>query len=139
MALDRLVEQTGAIIGAAIEVQRQLGIGLLERIYQNALGLELSHVPGARVRVEHPYAVKYRGVVVGEHRIDLLVQLGGALVVVECKHFRGDESLPRVRAVVGSYLAIAGADVGLVLNFSVRPLGVQRVLPHYREACAGSA
>lgn len=139
MSLDRFVEQTGAIIGAVIEVQRQLGVGLLERLYQKALALELGYLPGVRVRVEHPCSVKYRGEVIGEQRIDLLVRIGGALVVVECKHFRGDEPVARVKAVVGNYLAIADADVGLVLNFSVRPIWVQRVLPHRREDCAGSA
>ena len=128
-------EQTGAIVGAAIQVQRSLGIGLLERTYQNALAIELSHVEGARVSVEHPCAVKYRGVEVAQHRIDLLVRLGGLVLVVECKHWHDPDTPLRLLAQVGNYVSLAKADVGLLLNFGVRPIGVRRVLPHRRVDC----
>jgi GxxExxY protein len=130
-------EETGAIVGAAIQVQRTLGPGLLERTYQNALAIELRRLGDVRVSEEHPCCVRYRGQEIAQHRIDLLVGMGGATVVVEIKHVVFiDESMPRFLAVLGNYIALAGADVGLLLNFGHCPLGVKRVLPHSRVARA---
>src|SRR5260370_41577568 len=72
---------TGRIIGCAIEVHRQLGPGLLESIYESALAVELefAEIHFAR-QVLVP--IQYRGKLIGEHRIDLIVEQS---VVVELK------------------------------------------------------
>lgn len=150
-------EESDVILNAAIEVQRILGVGLLERTYQTALALELT-LRKVTVTLEVPFAAMYKGNTVGQQRVDLLVQfpasesfgvdrLTGELadgpydsearttaIVVECKHFRGDESLPRALAMLGSYVQLAKADLGLLLNFGERPLGIRRVLPHPNPA-----
>lgn len=128
-------DKSSIIIAAAIEVQTRLGVGLVERAYQAALALELQ-LRACSVRTEAPFAVTYKGVVVAQQRIDLMVAFTDAqtgvvtTVVVEVKHFRGDESLPRVLAALGSYVNLARAELGLLVNFGARPVFVKRVLPH---------
>jgi GxxExxY protein len=118
---------TGEVIGAAIYVQRELGPGLIERAYQAALAYELA-ARGHRVKTEHACQVIYRGIVVAQHRLDLIALVHGLPIVVECKHWRGDESLSRALAWLGSGLRVSGLRVGLLLNFGTVPLFVRRVL-----------
>lgn len=68
--LDRLAH---VVIGAAIEVHKELGPGFLESVYEEALGVELAlrRTPFLR---QHPVAVLYKGHGVGEGRLDLLVE-----------------------------------------------------------------
>lgn len=127
--LDTLVEETGAVIGAAVEVQRTLGVGLVERAYQRSLAVELL-VRGFDAVEEWPTQVLYRGKVVAEQRLDLVAVVNKVRIVVEVKHFRGDESLQRALAILGSYVRVADARVGLLLNFGALPIFVKRVLPH---------
>lgn len=129
MSLDQLAAETSEVIGAAIAVQSALGVGLVERAYQSALAVEL-HARGHGAKVEWPCQVIYRGVVVAQQRLDLVATVNRTPVVVECKHFRGDESLQRALAQLGSYVRASRAPVGLLLNFGVVPLFVRRVLPH---------
>ena len=78
MALE-FEELTGKIIGAAIEVHRQLGPGFIESIYENALVYELRK-RGLKVEQQLEAPVLYDGEVeVGKHRLDLLVE--GEIVV----------------------------------------------------------
>ena len=70
-----------AVIGAAIEVHRQLGPGFLEKIYQEALCLELDS-RGFTFEREHAVVVHYRGAPIPGQRIDLIV---GGCVLVELK------------------------------------------------------
>ena len=93
MALE-LEDITGAVIGAAIEVHRALGPGFLESVYEAALAVELEFrcVPFAR---QVPVTVRYRGVDVGLHRLDLFV---ADSIVVELKAVR--EFTPEHFAVV---------------------------------------
>lgn len=72
---DRLTE---AVIGCVIRVHKVLGAGFLESIYRRALVIELRRA-GLKVEVERPILVRYRGYVVGRHRLDLLVE--GSLIL----------------------------------------------------------
>ena len=73
MALE-LEELTGKIIGAAIEVHRQLGPGFIESIYENALVYELGR-RGLKVQQQLEVPIHYDGrIEVGKHRLDLLVE-----------------------------------------------------------------
>ena len=78
-------ELTGQIIGAAIEVHKQLGPGFIESIYENALAVELQY-RGIHFQRQVNVPVFYRGVEVGLHRLDLL---SGGKVVVELKAAKG--------------------------------------------------
>ncbi len=115
-------ELTGRIIGAAIEVHRELGPGFLESVYEAALAIELRHrrIPFER---QVPVPVVYKGVEVHLHRLDLFV---ADEIVVELKAIR--ELLPVHFAVVRSYLRAADREHGLLLNFSRPKLEVRRVI-----------
>ena len=114
---------TEAIIGAAIEVHRTLGPGLLESIYEEALCIEfgLRGIPFARqVDVD----VHYKGHVITGQRLDLLVD---AQVVVELKSVA---ALPDVAtAQVLSYLKATNLKRGLLINFGEATLvkGIRRI------------
>lgn len=120
VAKDSLTE---AIIGAAIEVHRTLGSGLLESIYEEALCIEfeLRGIPHARqVEVD----VHYKGRIIKGQRLDLLVD--GA-VVVELKSVA---ALPTVAmSQVLSYLKATGLKRGLLINFGEETLvkGIKRL------------
>jgi GxxExxY protein len=104
---------TEAIIGAAIEVHRALGPGLLESIYRDALALEL-RLAHLTVLVEHDVPVYYRGHRIrNDLRIDMLVN---GLVVVEIKAV--ERLHPVHQAQVITYLKLTGAPIGLLFNFN---------------------
>jgi GxxExxY protein len=114
---------TNAIIGAAIEVHRQLGAGLLEALYENALAHEfmLRNIPFVR-QVLVP--VVYKQQVIGETRLDFLV---AGKVVVEIKAV---EALAKVHSSqLICYLKISGHKLGLLINFNVAVLkdGIRRI------------
>ncbi len=115
-------ELTGRIIACAIEVHKALGPGFLESIYEAALVVELKRA-GLRVEQQKPLPIFYREVMVGEHRLDLLVE---DKIVVELKAISELEDLHF--AIVRSYLKAAGLEHGLLLNFAAMPLTVKRVI-----------
>ncbi len=114
---------TGKIIGAAIEVHRTLGRGLLEAIYEEALCREFD-LRNIRYERQASVAIVYKGKSIKGQRIDLLVENE---VVVEIK------SLTKVpefaTAQVLSYLKGTGFKRGLVINFGEKILseGVRRI------------
>ena len=114
---------TNAIIGAAIEVHRQLGAELLELLYENALAHEfmLREIPFTR---QVPISVYYKQQVIGETRLDFLV---AGKVVVETKSV---ELLAKVHSSqLICYLKISGYKLGLLINFNVAVLknGIKRI------------
>ena len=114
---------TGAIIGAAIEVHRRLGPGLVERLYEEALCIEL-RLRGMRFERQKPLKVDYKGHRIGNYRVDLLVE---NRVIVELKAVKA--LLPVHRKQVLCYLRITGVRRGLLLNFNEELLtqGIGRV------------
>ncbi len=107
-------EITEAIIGAAIEVHRALGPGLLESAYMQCLCHEL-HLRGLPFVCEHPLPVTYKGLRLDcGYRVHLLVD--GA-VVVEIKAV--DRLAPVHEAQLITYLRLGGWKVGLLINFNV--------------------
>jgi GxxExxY protein len=121
MTLD-LEDVTGRIIGAAIEVHRELGPGFLEAVYEAALIVEL-RLRGIPFVRQQPIPIVYRGVEVGLHRLDLLVD---DKIVVELKAVR--DLAPEHFAIVRSYLKAASLQHGLILNFSKPTLEIKRVI-----------
>ncbi len=115
---------TDKIIGAAIEVHRVLGPGLLESAYEECLCYELSQ-RGLKFRRQAPLPVTYKGIRLACcYKMDLLVE---GMVVVELKTV---ESLLRVHAAqLLSYLRLAGKPVGLLINFNSPTLrsGLKRI------------
>jgi GxxExxY protein len=117
-------EISHAVIGAAVEVHKHLGPGLLESLYEEALVAELGlrAIPVER-QIELP--VRYKDLRL-EHRlrVDLIV---GDQLIVEVKSV--DVLHPIHTAQVLSYLRLTGLQLGLLMNFNTRRLldGVQRV------------
>jgi GxxExxY protein len=114
---------TKEVIGAAIEVHRALGPGLLESAYQHCLARELS-VRGIPFQREVWIGIEYKGITIERaYRLDLLV---GGLVVVELKAV--DALTPIDDAQLLTYLRLGGWPVGLLINFNVPVLkqGIRR-------------
>ncbi len=116
-------EMTERVIGAAIEVHRVLGPGLLEVIYEEALCVELE-LRGVRVERQIEVDVVYKGHVIKGQRLDLLVE---GQVVIELKAVA---KLPDLAlAQVLSYLKATGLKRGLLINFGMPRLvdGIKRI------------
>ena len=103
---------TEKIIGCAIEVHRQLGPGLLESTYESALCVELE-LAGLKFQRQLIYPISYKGRVIGEHRIDLIVERA---VILEIKSV--DRHDPVFEAQLLTYLKITGLHRGLLVNFN---------------------
>lgn len=113
------------VIGAAIEVHRSLGPGLLESAYQRAMLHELG-LRNVSVASELRLAVVYKGIDLGEcYRIDLLV---AALVIVEIKSVAHLAPIHDVQLL--TYLRFANKRLGLLLNFQTDRMknGIRRVV-----------
>lgn len=111
-----LNETTEAIIGCAFRVHNTLGYGFLERVYENALAVELARAGLAFVQQQR-FEVLYEGTVVGEYIADLVVE---DAVIVEIKVARTIDDAHTAQTL--NYLAAAHKPVGLVLCFTGRVL-----------------
>ncbi len=121
---DKINQLTEQVIGAAIEVHRELGPGLLESAYQYALAHELS-LRKIEFEQQKPCAVIYKNLVVEDaYRLDFLV---GGLVVVEIKTV--DALLDVHDAQLLTYLKFQRCHIGLLLNFrsTVLTRGIRRL------------
>ena len=122
---DSATAVTEAIIGAAIEVHRQLGPGLLESVYEAALAYELAS-RGIPVERQKPVPLEYKGLKFDEgFRLDLLI---AGQVIIELKTV--DAILPVHEAQLLSYLKLTRLKVGLLINFKVPILksGIKRLV-----------
>jgi len=126
LSMDELNKITEAVIGAAIEVHRQLGPGLLESAYRECLRYELLQ-RGYVALQEVPLPLTYKGLKLDcGYRLDLLVN---DAVIVEVKSV--SDLAPIHDAQLLSYPKISGGKVGLLLNFNVRFLkhgGIKRLV-----------
>lgn len=113
---------TDKIIAAAIEVHRKLGPGFIESIYENALIHELNK-RYLKTEQQLEVDVRYDGVAVGKHRLDLFVE---GTIVVELKAIKNIDDIHF--AVAKSYLRAMGKEHGLILNFAKPTLEIKRVI-----------
>lgn len=113
-----------AVIGAAIEVHRQLGPGFLESLYEQALCIELEARTIGFER-QKQILVPYKGHSLTGQRLDLLV---GGRLITELKAV--EQILPIHQAQLMSYMKALDLPVGLLLNFNVRQMkdGVKRLV-----------
>lgn len=113
------------VIGAAIEVHKKLGPGLLESAYQECLSFELNEM-GLKVEREVPRPIVYKDIQLDHgYRIDLLIE--NALVVeLKTVEFFTDVHLAQVL----TYLKLGGYKLGLLINFNTSKLsdGIKRVI-----------
>jgi GxxExxY protein len=117
--LNRITER---IIGCGIEVHRNLGPGLPEAVYEDALCIEFQD-SGIAYQRQVPVPIHYKGRRLGDYRIDLLVE---DAVIVEIKSVERFD--PIFEAQVLTYLRVTRKNVGLLINFNSRLLrdGIKR-------------
>jgi GxxExxY protein len=112
------------VIGAAIEVHRELGPGYLERVYEEALAYELQ-LRGIPFERQVPVKLVYKELELGSVRLDFLV---GGLLIVELK--TAEAIIPAHVGQVIRYLKVMNLNLGLLLNFDVARMqtGIRRVV-----------
>jgi GxxExxY protein len=108
------------IIGCAFAVSNTLGVGFVEKVYENALAFELRRA-GVSVEQQAAVIVRYEGVVVGEYAVDLLVE---GTVIVELKAVRGFDDVHFSQCL--NYLKATGLRLCLLVNFGKPRVEVRR-------------
>ena len=123
----KLLDVTNAIISAFYTVYNTLGYGFLEKVYGNALLIELTK-RGIPASPQHPITVYYEGNVVGEYIADILIAGG---VIVEIKAVKA--LLPEHEAQLLNYLKATDIEVGLLLNFGPSPQVTRKAFDNERK------
>ena len=113
---------TEEVIGAAYQVANVLGCGFLEKVYENALAIELRK-RGREVLQQYAVEIRYDNEIVGIYQADMIVD---GTVIVELKALPGIERIHRAQCL--NYLRVTGIAVGLVINFGRPRIEVQRVI-----------
>lgn len=111
---------TEKILGATFTIHNSLGYGFLEKVYENALAVELAQAKVA-VKQQKAIPVKYRNAVVGDYIADLVVE---GRVILEIKAARQLDSAHEAQLL--NYLKATGIRVGLLLNFGRSKLQFKR-------------
>jgi len=119
-------ELTEKIIACAFKVHQTLGAGFMEKVYENAMLIELRKT-GLYAQQQAPIAVHYDGVQVGEYYADLLIE--NHLI---CELKAGKTIAPEHESQLVNYLAATGFDTGLLLNFG-NSVTVKRKFRKYRR------
>ena len=122
---------TEIIIGAAFKVHNALGSGFLEKVYENAMRIELVKL-GIKVRQQEPINVRYQGQIVGEYFADLLVE---DRLIVELKAVQVLSKEHEVQLV--NYLTATAIDIGLLINFG-SSVQVKHKYREYRPRAASA-
>ena len=113
---------TYTINGAAFEVNRVLGSGFLEKVYENALLVELKE-RGLNAESQIPVKVFYKKKIVGEYIIDILVE---KKVIVELKTVEKVDNVHEAQLL--NYLKASGIQVGLLINFKHPKVEIKRMV-----------
>ena len=115
-------ELTYQIRGAVFEVNRILGDGFLEKVYQRALLIELRK-RGLKAESEVPIQVRYKGELVGDYFADIIVE---NLIILELKAI---EQLQKIHeAQLLNYLKATGFKIGLLINFTHPKAEIKRFI-----------
>ena len=116
---------TERIIGCAYDVANGLGCGFLEKVYENALRIELQRA-GLNVRRQHPIPVTWRDQVVGDYYADLLVE---SSVIVELKAVKAFDDVHLAQCL--NYLKATGLKICLLINFAKPRIEVKRIVNNF--------
>ncbi|MBP9663905.1 MAG: GxxExxY protein [Pyrinomonadaceae bacterium] len=117
--IDKVTER---IIGCAFTVGNKLGCGFLEKVYENALALELVKA-GLRVQKQAELLVHYDGAIVGKYEADLVVN---EAVLIELKAVRDLNDIHRAQCL--NYLRATGFRLCLLVNFGNPRVEVKRII-----------
>jgi GxxExxY protein len=113
---------TEAIIGCAFKVSNTLGCGFLEKVYENALAIEMSNA-GLKCEQQKPITVTYQGFRVSEYFAGILVN---GQVTLEIKAAKTIDDTHQAQLI--NYLKATGIHRGLILNFVTTKLGRKRLV-----------
>jgi GxxExxY protein len=116
---DKLTE---TIIGCAFKVSNTLGCGFLEKVYENALAIEIK-TSGLKCKQQKPIPVTYRDSIVGDYFTDILVE---GQVFLEIKAAKSIDDSHQAQLI--NYLKATGIYRGLILNFGTAKLGNKRMV-----------
>ena len=108
-------ELTERVIGVFYDVYNELGAGFLEAVYENAMTVAL-HEAGLPIRRQVDIPVRFRDVVVGDYRADMIVDDS---LIVEIKAIANLAAVHEAQLL--NYLKATGHEIGLLLNFGPRP------------------
>jgi GxxExxY protein len=97
---------------ACINIKEKLGIGFLEKIYENALAIELTSL-GFNVKQQQPFDVLYENEIIGTYIADLIVNDS---IIIEIK--TADQISNSHKAQILNYLKITNLKLGIIINFS---------------------
>ena len=120
--LDQITER---IIGCVHQVSNTLGSGFLEKVYENALAVELARA-GLLVAQQRRIEVRYRDVLVGEFVADILVE---ECVIIEIKAVKSFEDIHTAQCV--NYLKATGLQVCLLVNFGASKAMIKRIVHEF--------
>lgn len=121
MELEKVNKITEVIIGAAMKVSNTLGVGFLEKVYENALVVELKKT-GLKIEQQRAMQVIYEDVVVGYYIADLIIE---NTVLVELKSAKAIDDIHQAQLL--NYLKATKLKIGLILNFGTSKLGIKRM------------
>ena len=117
-----LNQLTERVIGCAYQVSNVLGSGFLEKVYENALAIELRQT-GLQVIQQHAVTVRYEGQIVGEYIADILVN---ETILVEVKAVRKLDEVHMAQCM--NYLRSTGLRICLLINFGSPKVEIKRIL-----------
>ena len=115
------------IIDCAKTVRQQLTPGFEEKIYKNAMFIEMRD-RGINVETEVPLQVQYKGIPIGEYRADMVAE---RKVIIELKAVSALVTIHEVQLV--NYLTATGIDHGLLINFGADVIEIRRKYRKYRK------
>lgn len=120
---------TKRVIGCAYQVHNTLGAGFLEKVYENAMAVELER-QGIAFQKQAPLQVLYLGCVVGEYFADMLIE---QRLICEFKAIDRLSAVHETQLV--NYLVATGIETGLLINFG-RSVEIRRKFRQYKKSCA---
>ena len=119
---EALNQLSGKVIGAAQAVSSGLGCGFLEKVYENAMLIELER-RGLKAEQQRAIAVHYGGHVVGEYLADIVVE---NRLIVEMKAVNGIDPIHEAQCL--NYLKASGLSLCLLMNFARPRVDVRRII-----------
>jgi GxxExxY protein len=118
--IEKLNSVTERIIGCAYTVSNVLGVGFLEKVYENALAHELRKA-GLRADQQQPIKVLYDGIIVGDYFADIVVEES---VIIELKAAKAFDNIHFAQCV--NYLKATGTKICLLINFGQPKVQIKR-------------
>jgi len=118
----RLNSLSEKIIGCAFTVSNTLGAGFLEKVYQNALVIELLNAE-LKVEKEKAITIRYKGTIVGEYFADILVN---QKIIIETKAVQTLNEIHQAQLL--NYLKATQIPLGLLINFGTPKVQIKRML-----------